>query len=66
LYQVLGFYKKNNMKKYSILFLLSTILLFTNSINAQDKSKKVTDTAHACKPTKAGKHCTAPVKKTKQ
>jgi hypothetical protein len=54
------------MKKYSILFLFSTILLITNSLTAQEKSKKVTDTAHACKPTKAGKHCAAPVKKTKQ
>ena len=54
------------MNKYSVLFLFSIVLLFTNSINAQDKSKKVTDTAHACKPTKAGKHCAAPVKKTKQ
>ena len=64
MYQVLGFYKKNNMKKYSILF--STILLCTNSLSAQEKSKKVTDTAHACKPTKSGKHCAAPVKKAKQ
>jgi hypothetical protein len=65
---VLGFYKKNNMKKYSILFLFlfSTILLCTNSLSAQEKSKKVTDTAHACKPTKSGKHCAAPVKKAKQ
>ena len=54
------------MKKYSILFLFSTILLFTNSLTAQEKSKKVTDSAHACKPTKAGKHCVAPVKKAKQ
>jgi hypothetical protein len=56
--------KRKNMKKYSILFL--SILLLTNSISAQEKSKKVTDTAHACKPTKAGKHCAAPVKKVKQ
>lgn len=63
---MLGFYKKNNMKKYSILFLFSTILLCTNNISAQEKSKKVTDTAHACKPTKSGKHCAAPVKKAKQ
>lgn len=63
---MLGFYKKNNMKKYSILFLFSTILLCTNSLSAQEKSKKVTDTAHACKPTKSGKHCAAPVKKAKQ
>jgi hypothetical protein len=54
------------MKKYSILFIFSTILLITNSLTAQEKSKKVTDTAHACKPTKSGKHCAAPVKKTKQ
>ena len=52
------------MKKYSILFL--SILLLANSISAQEKSKKVTDTAHACKPTKSGKHCAAPVKKAKQ
>lgn len=56
--------KRKNMKKYSILFL--SILLLANSISAQEKSKKVTDTAHACKPTKAGKHCAAPVKKVKQ
>jgi len=56
--------KRKNMKKYSILFL--SILLLTNSISAQEKSKKVTDTAHACKPSKAGKHCAAPVKKVKQ
>ena len=56
--------KRKIMKKYSILFL--SILLLTNSISAQEKSKKVTDTAHACKPTKAGKHCAAPVKKVKQ
>ncbi len=54
------------MKKYSILFLFSTILLCTNNLSAQEKSKKVTDTAHACKPTKSGKHCAAPVKKSKQ
>lgn len=54
------------MNKYSVLFLFSIVLLFTNSINAQDKSKKVTDSAHLCKPTKSGKHCTAPVKKAKQ
>jgi hypothetical protein len=63
---VLVYLKENNMKKYSILFLFSTILLCTNSLTAQEKSKKVTDTAHACKPTKSGKHCAAPVKKTKQ
>ena len=63
---MLVYLKENNMKKYSILFLFSTILLITNSLTAQEKSKKVTDTAHACKPTKAGKHCAAPVKKTKQ
>lgn len=56
--------KRKNMKKYSILFL--SILLLANSISAQEKSKKVTDSAHACKPTKAGKHCAAPVKKVKQ
>jgi hypothetical protein len=56
--------KRKIMKKYSILFL--SILLLTNSITAQEKSKKVTDSAHACKPTKAGKHCAAPVKKVKQ
>jgi len=54
------------MNKYSILFLFSILLLFSNSINAQDKSKKVTDTTQACKPVKSGKHCAAPVKKVKQ
>jgi len=54
------------MNKYSILFLFSILLLLSNSINAQDKSKKVTDTTQACKPAKSGKHCTAPVKKAKQ
>lgn len=54
------------MNKYSILFLFSILLLLSNSINAQDKSKKVTDTTQVCKPVKSGKHCTAPVKKVKQ
>jgi len=54
------------MKKHSILFILTILLLSSNSLTAQEKSKKVTDTAQVCKPTKSGKHCAAPVKKTKQ
>lgn len=54
------------MKKSIIFFTLTSILFCTVCANAQEKTKKTTDTAQACKPTKAGKHCAAPVKKSKQ